>query len=174
VAGSPCLILAASSSAGVSPASPALANICAWRADRRLSGLAASAGAVYTRYAGDLAFSGRGLERRAGRFPIQAPTILAEQGFAVHHRKTRILRHGVRQHLAGIVVNRRLNVIRADFDRLKAILTNSVRHGPESQNRQAHPNSRAHLEGRVSFAAMINPGTGKRLRAIFDRIDWNQ
>ena len=39
------------------PTSPALANITAFRLDCRLAGLARSAGAVYTRYADDLAFS---------------------------------------------------------------------------------------------------------------------
>jgi RNA-directed DNA polymerase len=40
------------------PTSPALANLCAYRVDCRLTGLARSAGAEYTRYADDLAFSG--------------------------------------------------------------------------------------------------------------------
>ncbi|HVK58293.1 MAG TPA: reverse transcriptase family protein, partial [Candidatus Kapabacteria bacterium] len=40
------------------PTSPALANLCAFRLDCRLSALAAAAGASYTRYADDLLFSG--------------------------------------------------------------------------------------------------------------------
>jgi RNA-directed DNA polymerase len=40
------------------PTSPSLANLCSYRLDCRLSGLAQSAGAAYTRYADDLAFSG--------------------------------------------------------------------------------------------------------------------
>src|ERR1035438_10092379 len=40
-----------------SPTSPALANFCAYRVDCRLAGLAASAGAGYTRDADDLAVS---------------------------------------------------------------------------------------------------------------------
>jgi hypothetical protein len=31
-----------------------------------------------------------------------------------------------------------MHVVRADFDRLKATLTNCVRLGPESRNREAH------------------------------------
>ena len=80
-----------------------------------------------------------------------SPPFCIEEGFTVHHRKTRIMRQGVRQHLAGLVANQRVNVIRADFDRLKATLTNCVRSGPESQNREAHPDFRAHLEGRVGL-----------------------
>jgi hypothetical protein len=155
------------------PTSPALANLCFYRADCRLEGLAGSADAVYTRYADDLAFSGgREFERRAERFSIHVAAILLEEGFDVNHRKTRIMRHGVRQRLAGLVVNQRVNVARSDFDRLKATLTNCVRLGPASQNRDNHSSFQAHLEGRVGFVEMINPSRGKRLRAILENIQW--
>ena len=92
------------------PTSPALANLCAYRVDCRLSGLAQSAGAVYTRYADDLAFSGdEDFERCVERFSIHVAAILLEDGFSVHHRKTRIMRRGVRQYLAGLVANEHLN-----------------------------------------------------------------
>jgi RNA-directed DNA polymerase len=155
------------------PTSPALANLCAYRLDCRLAGLAESAGVTYTRYADDLAFSGGAdFDKRAARFSAHVAAIASEEGFKVHHRKTRIMRQGVRQQLAGIVVNQHLNVRRTDFDRLKAILTNSVRLGPASQNRDAHPEFRLHLEGKVGFVEMINPVRGKRLRSILDQISW--
>jgi RNA-directed DNA polymerase len=155
------------------PTSPALANMCLYRADCRLLGLAESAGAQYTRYADDLAFSGsEDFDRRVERFAAHVAAILHEEGFAVHHRKTRIMRQGVRQHLAGVVTNQRLNVRRSDFDLLKATLTNCVRHGAASQNRDGHRDFRAHLEGRVGYVESINPAKGNRLRAILARIDW--
>ena len=155
------------------PVSPALANLCTYRVDCRLTGLAKCAGAQYTRYADDLAFSGdENFERRAERFSTHVAVILDEEGFRVNHRKTRIMRQGVRQHLAGLVVNRHANVRRADFDRLKAILTNCVRLGPESQNREGHPRFRLHLEGRVGFVESVNAERGKRLRDILERIAW--
>jgi RNA-directed DNA polymerase len=155
------------------PSSPALANLCAWRVDCRLSGLAKAAGAQYTRYADDLAFSGSDdFDRRVDRFAAHVAAILHEEGFHVHHRKTRVMRRGVRQHLAGLVTNERVNVMRPDFDRLKAILTNCVRLGPASQNREAHANFRMHLEGRVAFVESINRDKGKRLRMIFEQIRW--
>jgi hypothetical protein len=70
------------------------------------------------------------------------------------------------------VANQKINVVRDDFDRLKATLTNCVRHGPENQNREAHPAFRAHLEGRIAFVEMINPAKAKRLRVIFEQIQW--
>ena len=157
------------------PTSPALANICTYRLDCRLAGLAKSVGAEYTRYADDLAFSSNDalFERRIETFSIHVAGILILEGFTVHFRKTRVMRQGVRQYLAGLVTNQRTNVIRADFDRLKATLTNCVRLGPESQNREAHPRFRSHLEGRVGFVEMINPARGERLRRIFEQIQWS-
>jgi RNA-directed DNA polymerase len=155
------------------PSSPALANLCAYRADCRLNGLANAAGAIYTRYADDLAFSGEeGFEKCVGRFSIHAAAILMEEGFNVHHRKTRIMRQGVRQRLAGLITNERVNVMRKDFDLLKATLTNCVRHGPASQNRDSHSAFQSHLEGRVGFVEMVNPEKGRRLRTLYDQIEW--
>lgn len=155
------------------PTSPALANLCTYRLDCRLAGLAKSANTAYTRYADDIAFSGDDeFAARASRFAIHVAAILHEEGFTVNHRKTRIMRQGVRQHLAGLGVNAHLNVNRGEFDRLKAILTNCVRLGPESQNREGHAAFRAHLEGRVGFVEAINPKRGQRLRERFERIHW--
>lgn len=156
------------------PTSPALANLCAYRVDCRLTGLAEASGVTYTRYADDLAFSGGAdFERCVERFSLRAAAILLEEGFSVHHRKTRVMRQGVRQYLAGLVTNEHINVVRADFDKLKAILTNCARHGAESQNREAHPAFRLHLDGRVGFVEMVNPVKGARLRKIFEQIVWS-
>jgi hypothetical protein len=156
------------------PCSPALANLCTYKVDCRLDGLAKALGAQYTRYADDLAFSSDDaiFGKRVEKFSTHVAAILMEAGFSVNFRKTRVMRQGVRQHLAGLVTNVRPNITRADFDRLKATLTNCVRSGPESQNREAHPAFRAHLEGRVGFLETINPDRGRRLRAIFDQIEW--
>jgi RNA-directed DNA polymerase len=155
------------------PTSPSLANLCSYRLDCRLSGLAQSAGATYTRYADDLAFSGGDtFASCVDRFATHVAAILREEGFTVQHRKTRIMRQSMRQHLAGLVTNQRLNVRRLHFDLLKAILTNCVRHSPEAQNRDAHPHFREHLQGRIAFIESINLERGKRLRAIFDQITW--
>jgi retron-type reverse transcriptase len=157
------------------PTSPALSSICAYRLDCRLAGLARSADAHYTRYADDLAFSGgAGFARSVERFATHVAAILTEEGFAAHHRKTRIMRPGVRQHLAGVTVNRRANVPRRDFDRLKATLTNCARHGPSTQNHDGHPSFRQHLEGRVAFVESVNFEKAARLREILSRIDWTQ
>lgn len=155
------------------PTSPALANLCFYRTDCRLAGLAKLAGAVYTRYADDLAFSGdEAFARRAERFSIHVAAIAIQEGFQIHHRKTRVMRQSVRQHLAGLIANQKVNVRRADFDQLKAILTNCLRKGAATQNREGHHHWREHLKGRIGFVESINPAKGKRLRSIYDQISW--
>jgi hypothetical protein len=72
-----------------------------------------------------------------------------------------------------VVANQRMNVMRPEFDRLKATLTNCVRHGPESQNREAHPQFRSHLQGRVAFVESLNAQRGQRLRSLFEQIQWS-
>ncbi len=155
------------------PTSPALANLCAYRLDCRLAGLAASAGARYTRYADDLAFSGpAAFARSAARFQVHVAATVLEEGFEVHHRKTRIMRQGVRQYLTGMVVNQRLNIPRPDYDRLKATLTNCIRQGPAGQNRTGVADYRAHLNGQVAFVESVHAGRGRRLRDLFEQIAW--
>ena len=156
------------------PTSPALANLAAFRLNRRLAKFAALVGAEYTRYADDLTFSGGDdFGRRVRRVAGLVAVIAGDEGFVLNHRKTRVMRGCGRQHVAGVVVNVRPNVPRADFDRLKAILTNCVRHGPAGQNRDDHPDFRAHLAGRVAHVGAVNPIRGQKLRALWDRIAWD-
>ncbi|MGH7136590.1 MAG: reverse transcriptase family protein [Pirellulales bacterium] len=154
------------------PTSPALSNLIAFRLDCRLAALAGSADARYTRYADDLAFSGGDLERSARRFHVQVAAIALEEGFTINTRKSRIMRSGTRQRLAGVVVNRHPNLERRQYDRLKAMLHNCIVHGPTGQNRGQHGNFRARLAGMVAYAEMINPVRGRRLRELFERIKW--
>jgi hypothetical protein len=156
-----------------SPCSPAIANICARRLDQRLAALAEASGAMYTRYADDLAFSGdASFARSATRFGWHAAAIASEEGFTVNHRKTRLMRASVRQHLAGITVNVETNVARSEVDTIKAMLVNCLRHRPATQNREEHADFRAFLTGKVAYVAAVNPARGAKLRALLDQVDW--
>ena len=154
------------------PTSPALANLCALRLDYRFSALANRLGACYTRYADDMIFSGPSTLSVAG-LKRAVLNICTEEGFALNPRKTRIQRQSSRQMVTGVVVNVRPNIKRVDYDRLKAILTNCARIGPQTQNRGSHPDFRTYLSGRIAFVAMINRSRGNKLWGIFDRINWN-
>jgi hypothetical protein len=155
------------------PTSPALASLCAFGLDRRLTGLATRFGATYTRYADDLAFSGdRVLVGGFASLRAAVGRIAAEEGFAVAEAKTTLVTRAGSQKLCGVVVNRRPNVPRAEYDRLKAILHDAARAGPAAANRARVPDFRAHLLGRIAWVAAIHPERGARLRARFDAIAW--
>jgi hypothetical protein len=74
------------------PTSAALANLCAFRLDLRLDGLAHTLGARYTRYADDIVLSGGNhLSETMSRIEAWIGRIAIEEGFALNHRKTRCL-----------------------------------------------------------------------------------
>jgi hypothetical protein len=155
------------------PTSPALANLCAFGLDCRLAGLARAVAATYTRYADDLLFSGGpDFASKVERFQAHIGAIVIEEGFTVAFRKTRRMRRGTRQHAAGLILNRKMNIARDEFDTLKATLFNCTRCDPREQNRAGHPDFRAHLAGRIAYVSSIHPERGHRLKTLFDRIVW--
>jgi hypothetical protein len=155
------------------PTSPALANLVAWRFDCRLQGVANRFSLDYTRYADDLAFSGsRELLKLAPFLKGLTGAIAIEEGFEINHRKTRVQTQAQAQHLGGIVINQGPNLPREEFDRLKAILHNCARWGPQSQNREGVDDFKAHLAGRLAYAVWLNPDKGERLRQLWRRIEW--
>ena len=84
------------------------------------------------------------------------------------------MRRSAAQRVTGIVVNDHVNVPRASYDRLKAILNNCRRRGPQAENREGHADFQAHLDGKVAWVEQVNPVRGAKLRAAFDLISWPQ
>ena len=155
------------------PTSPGLANLCALHLDFRLTGLAESLGGAYTRYADDLAISAdESLRRRARTVSALAAAIAREERFEINHHKTRIMHRSSRQRLTGIVVNKKPNVPRKEYEQLKAILHNCAKFGPESQNREEHPGFRAHLLGRIGYVGSLNATKGMKLMRSFQAVEW--
>jgi len=160
------------------PTSPALANLVTYALDCRLTGLADSIGANYTRYADDLLFS--------GDEHIDLPHlitlighIVADAGFSLNYRKTRVMGHGQRQQAVGIVFNQQPQVSRQVFDRFKAILHNCVVHGVDSQRQRYQASdpmgrelSAVRLQGQLAYFHMINPEKAQRLTDLYRQIKW--
>ncbi|WLQ13377.1 reverse transcriptase family protein [Hahella aquimaris] len=157
------------------PTSPALANLAAAHLDRRLSALADSMGRRYSRYADDFVLSGPSMSPGAiERLQALVGAIALEEGFVLNTRKSAVIGQGARQQVGGVVVNAKTNIPRKDYDELKAVLHNCLRFGPVGQNRQGHEDWAAHLRGRIAYMAGINPGKGRKLLALYQRIDWPQ
>lgn len=155
------------------PSSPALANLAAFPLDLRLSGLAHSFGARYSRYADDLVFSGNGYLRKQFReLGAWVSAIAQSEGFYLHPDKTRCMPAHKQQRITGVVVNANTNLPRQEFDRLKACLHQCVVKGHASQNKSHHPDFKAYLQGRIAWARQLNPDKAQRLQALFDKIQW--
>jgi len=157
------------------PTSPALANLSAYSLDVRLTGLARAFDLNYTRYADDLTFSGSHRFGGALRdfIPLVGEVINSER-FRVNRRKRKIVRDSQRQTVTGVVVNSKPNISRTDFDRLKAILYNCVKHGPSTQNHDGHENFADHLRGSIAHVRHLNRARGDHLLEMFRRIDWDR
>lgn len=154
------------------PTSPSLANLAAFRLDRRLSALARSMDCEYTRYADDLTLSGgEALRRQANACFSSICRIAVEEGFVVHPGKTRFQPRGVRQMVTGLVVNAHPNVPRDSYDRLRATLFNCARLGPRTQSDLPLAELEAQLRGRIEWCA-VNPTRAAKLRVLFAAIDW--
>ena len=146
--------------------SPSITNIVCRGLDRRLLGLAGKLGFAYTRYADDLTFSGAH-DRAAGRLLRSVRSILVDEGFQEHPKKTRIMRRSRRQEVTGVVVNERPAVARDEVRELRAILHNASRTGLAEQNREGHRDFAAHLRGRIAYVTMVNAEQGRKLMARF-------
>jgi retron-type reverse transcriptase len=150
------------------PTSPALANLAAWRLDRRLAGLAGRHGVTYTRYADDLTFSSDDPEAiRAVR--VVAKRIIAEEHFALNTAKTHLAERSARQVVTGLVVNDGAAAPRELRRRLRAILHNAHRTGLAAQNRDGRAAWAAYLRGQIAFVESANPQHAERLRAELRR-----
>jgi hypothetical protein len=150
------------------PTSPALANLAAFRLDRRLTGLASASGLRYSRYADDLTFSGRTLRGRRGGLEELVARIAREEGFTLNRDKSALMSAAARQRVCGVVVNAHPNLVRSEYDRLRAILHNASR-----ENRGGVTDFQAHLRGRIAWVAQLNPARGEKLRRRFAAVNWS-
>jgi hypothetical protein len=139
--------------------------------DRRLSGLARALGMKYTRYADDLTFSWKKSDGES-RAPIGmlfrcVNTILRHEGFRIHHKKTSVMRRGVRQSVTGLVVNHApgapaARVPREVVRKLRAAIKNRELGRPGKGEETL-----AQLKGLAAFVYMADPDRG---RTFLDRI----
>lgn len=154
------------------PTSPALANLVMRSMDRRIWGYAFRHGLRYSRYGDDLALSGDQMD--PDRVLWTVLRIIADEGFAVHPDKTRIMRAHQRQQLAGLVVNDQPRVARRDYDNLRALLHNAIRTGAHAQNRTGHPSFRSHIQGKIAWIGATSPQRRAALLALAAQVDWER
>lgn len=103
--------------------SPLLTNAICDTLDRRMRGVAKRFGLHYSRYADDMTFSSmHNVYQEGSEFRIEIQRLIADQGFKMNDKKTRLLRDGERQEVTGLTVNHRVNVTRKYVHDIRWIL----------------------------------------------------
>jgi hypothetical protein len=147
------------------PTSPAITNLVCRRLDARLTALATSAGATYTRYADDLTFSFREEPSKGvGRFLWWVDQVIQQEGFLQNVSKRRVLRPSNQQRVTGVVVNSGLSVPRDARRRFRAILENIRRTSVDEQARGMR-DFKSYLKGFAAYVKMVQPEVGAALVA---------
>ena len=144
------------------PTSPSITNALCFRLDCRLSGLARKLGARYTRYADDLTFSWHGeTKTQIGGLMRAVKMIVRAEGFAIHDKKTRVMRDGSRQKVTGLVVNKAPDTVpaarvpRSTVRHLRAAIKN------RELGREGKGESLEHLAGLAAFVMMSDRAKGE-------------
>lgn len=132
------------------PTSPDIANFLAWRLDKRLMGLSAKNGLVYTRYADDLTFSSADPKKSVGAVKRKVSKIVTEEGFTVNPKKVAVMRNYERMKVTGLVVGQdgTVNIPR----RTRRLIRSAVDHW-----HQQTPERKAQIHGWISYMNAVNP-----------------
>lgn len=116
--------------------SPVLSNMVCKRMDRQLCEYAKKYNAIYTRYADDITFSVESKDDLPaflnGNFPYGKSTfinhnvisIILDNGFEINKNKFRLISKNRSQYIAGIVINKKINVRRQYIRNVRACLHN--------------------------------------------------
>jgi hypothetical protein len=153
------------------PTSPSITNALCFRLDCRLSGLARRLGCRYTRYADDLTFSWHGTTpTEIGTLLRAVKAIVAAEGFAIHGKKTRVMRSGARQKVTGMVVNTApegrpvARVPRTTIRHLRAAIKN------RELGKPGKGETLEQLKGLAAFVMMTDREKGRAFMARIDRL----
>lgn len=118
------------------PTSPILSNIVCQKLDHRLAGLGKRFGLIYSRYADDITFSSlHNVYQVDGEFQKELARIIADQGFGINEKKTRLQKDGYKKEVTGLLVHGQVNVQKRYIKELRMWLNLWERYGYEKANR---------------------------------------
>ena len=155
-----------------SPASPALSNLVSLKLDKRLSCLAKSIGADYTRYADDITFSGDGTIKK---YEKVIRKIIREEGYTINEDKFRMQYAFQRQEVTGLIVNDKVSVPEKYIRELDNAIYYCKKYGVSDHMKHINCEKgfyKEHLYGKAYFVKMIEPIIGDKFLAELDKITW--
>ncbi|HEY5123429.1 MAG TPA: retron St85 family RNA-directed DNA polymerase [Ignavibacteria bacterium] len=152
------------------PTSPTLANLATVKLDNKLGGYCSQRGFRYSRYADDITISG---SNRLPLFKKRIIKIIEKCDFFINEEKTRISSNGSRQKVTGLVVNDKISIGRIKKKKLRAIVHNILKNGPEIENRNDEPFFKEKIFGELGFAKMVDPEFANPLIDKLKCLNWD-
>lgn len=134
------------------PTSPVITNLICGIFDIRILHLAKKYRLDYTRYADDLTFStnDKKFQIYQEQFLEELTNEISKAGFSINQNKTRVQYRDSHQEVTGIVVNKKLNVIRKYYKDTRAMAYNLYKTGEYTIDGEKK-GSIQQLEGRFSY-----------------------
>lgn len=160
-----------------SPASGLIANIIAdFRFDHVIMDKLGQMpmGWTYTRYSDDIDISTpkRVRKERVSQVVDIVRTALAEAGFRLNAKKTKVEPYYRQQKVLGVVVNEKTNIPRKEYDRLRCLIHNCMIHGFHTQIDRAEKPSvdalKTHIRGKLSYLSQVAPAKAEALTEKFE------
>lgn len=136
--------------------SSALANLVLYSLDQPIRAFCTGAGIHYSTWIDDLAFSGEAA-RHAINVAVRA---LRHGGFAVPHRKMRIMPAHRRQTLTGLLLNRQPGLLRRYESATRSGIYKLQQGLVPTFQREAYVRT---IQGRITYIRMINPRRARPL-----------
>jgi len=146
-----------------SPASPVITNLMCEKLDFLLSGVARRFGLTYTRYADDITFSSmHNVYQDGSDFREELERIIAEQGFTINDKKTRLNVIGSRQEVTGLTVSKeKVNVSRKYVKDLRGLLFIWEKYGYGEAQSRLHIHNKQSRESRRLGSSLACVVAGK-------------
>ena len=144
------------------PTSPIVSNFIAKILDIHLLKLAKKYNLTYTRYADDLTFSYNGkhfpesiafLNNEKWEIGDELKSIITKSGFSLNENKTRMHYDNSRQLVTGLVVNKKVNIKKEFYKKLRTQCCSLLKHGYFFEDKdKSDIHALKKLEGRLNFA----------------------
>lgn len=131
-----------------------------------------------TIYADDITISFNG-EMQASDIVRDITRFVRDAGFYVNKEKTKIMKKSQRQYVCGVVVNEKVNLMKRERNKLRAIVHNVCMNGIEAEAAKTSTTPSSflnHLRGKLNWFRQLNPVKGavlitkltKRLQELKD------
>ena len=154
------------------PTSPPLTNIICLKLDKRLSYLAKSFSANYTRYADDITFSG---DKNILKMIPLVKKIIKDENLIINYKKFRIRFSNQKQEVTGLVVNKKLSISKSLTNEIEKAIYFCQKLGVDTHMKNIKCDRffyKEHLYGIAYFVKMIDNDQGNKYINELDKINW--